>query len=68
LVIVAGEPKGDPFSIRLSRSTELLVEGEARRTRRPKSAIVEALTEEAARVSRFPGIGFHGATFAGSRG
>jgi uncharacterized protein (DUF433 family) len=31
---------------------------EARRTRRSKSAVVEALTEEAARMRRFPGIGF----------
>jgi hypothetical protein len=30
------------------------------RTRRSKSAIVEALTEEAVRVRRFPGIGFRG--------
>ncbi|MEX0984005.1 MAG: hypothetical protein WD096_03030 [Actinomycetota bacterium] len=57
---MASEPKGDPFSIRLSRSTQRLVEAEAKRTRRSKSAIVESLTEEAARVRRFPGIGFHG--------
>lgn len=53
-------PKGDPFSVRLSRATDQLVEAEARRTRRSKSAIVEALTEEAARTRRFPGIGFRG--------
>ena len=40
--------------------TDQLVEDEARRTRRSKSAIVEALTEEAARSRRFPGIGFRG--------
>ena len=57
---MASEPKGEPFSIRLSRSTQRLVEAEAKRTRRSKSAIVESLTEEAARVRRFPGIGFHG--------
>ena len=51
-------PKGAPFSIRLSKPTELYVENEARRTRRSKSAIVEDLTEEAARMRRFPGIGF----------
>lgn len=52
--------KGQPFSIRLDESTERLVEAEARRTRRSKSAVVEAFTEEAARVRRFPGIGFRG--------
>jgi uncharacterized protein (DUF433 family) len=57
---MASEPKGEPFSIRLSRSTQRLVEAEAKRTRRSKSAIVESFTEEAARVRRFPGIGFHG--------
>ncbi len=57
---MASEPKGEPFSIRLSRSTQRLVEAEAKRTRRSKSAIVESFTEEAARVRRFPGIGFRG--------
>ena len=52
--------KGQPFSVRLDEQTERLVEAEARRTRRSKSAIVEALTEEAARCRRFPGIGFRG--------
>ncbi|HTR89727.1 MAG TPA: DUF433 domain-containing protein [Solirubrobacteraceae bacterium] len=33
---------------------------EALRTRRSKSAIVEALTEEAARARRFAGLGFRG--------
>ena len=52
--------KGEPFSVRFSLPTDHLVEDEARRTRRSKSAIVEALTEEAARTRRFPGIGFRG--------
>jgi uncharacterized protein (DUF433 family) len=52
--------KGDPFSVRFSLPTDHLVEDEARRTRRSKSAIVEALTEEAARTRRFAGIGFRG--------
>jgi uncharacterized protein (DUF433 family) len=52
--------KGGPFSIRLSHSTDQFVAAEARRTRRSKSAVVEALTEEAARTRRFPGIGFRG--------
>jgi uncharacterized protein (DUF433 family) len=50
--------KSQPFSIRLSRSTDLYVTAEARRQKRSKGAIVEALTEEAARMRRFPGIGF----------
>lgn len=52
--------KGQPFSVRLEAETEKLVEAEARRTRRSKSAVVEALTEEAARTRRFAGIGFRG--------
>ena len=52
--------KGQPFSVRLEQDTERLVEAEARRTRRSKSAVVEAFTEEAARVRRFPGIAFRG--------
>ncbi len=58
--MTSDDVKGQPFSIRLSGSTERLVEAEARRTRRSKSAIVESLTEEAARVRRFPGTGFRG--------
>lgn len=50
--------KSKPFSIRLSQTTDRFVEAEARRTKRSKGAIVEALTEEAARMRRFPGIGF----------
>jgi len=50
--------KGEPFSIRLSSPTDELVADEARRTRRSKSSIVEELTEESARMRRFPGIGF----------
>ncbi len=53
--------KGEPFSIRLSKPTEQFVADEARRTKRSKSAVVEGLTEEAARTRRFPGIGFRGA-------
>ena len=52
--------KGQPFSVRFSLPTDQFVEAEARRTRRSKSAVVEALTEEAARMRRFPGIGFRG--------
>jgi len=52
--------KGQPFSVRLEAETERLVEAEARRTRRSKSAVVEAFTEESARARRFPGIAFRG--------
>jgi uncharacterized protein (DUF433 family) len=52
--------KGEPFSVRFSLPTDHLVEAEAKRTRRSKSAIVEALTEEAVRTRRFAGIGFRG--------
>lgn len=52
--------KGQPFSVRLEEETERLVEAEARRTRRSKSAVVETFTEEAARARRFPGIAFRG--------
>jgi hypothetical protein len=53
-------PKGEPFSVRFARPTDLAVEEEARRQRRSKSAVVEALTEEAMRTRRFPGIAFRG--------
>lgn len=52
--------RGQPFSVRLDEATERLVDAEARRTRRSRSAIVEALTEEAARTRRFPGLAFRG--------
>jgi uncharacterized protein (DUF433 family) len=52
--------KGQPFSVRLQEETERLIEAEARRTRRTKSAVVEAFTEETARTRRFPGIAFRG--------
>ncbi|HEX6507739.1 MAG TPA: hypothetical protein VF221_08925 [Chloroflexota bacterium] len=52
--------KGQPFSVRLEDETERLVEAEARRTRRSKSAVVEAFTEETARTRRFPGLAFRG--------
>lgn len=52
--------KGQPFNVRLEEETERLVAAEARRTRRSKSAVVEAFTEESARTRRFPGIAFRG--------
>jgi hypothetical protein len=52
--------KGAPFSVRFTSPTDRMVEEEARRTHRSKSAIVESLTEEAIRMRRFAGIGFRG--------
>lgn len=52
--------KGAPFSVRFTESTDRTVADEARRSHRSKSAVVEALTEEAVRTRRFPGIGFRG--------
>ncbi|MGO9954961.1 MAG: hypothetical protein ACLP50_03120 [Solirubrobacteraceae bacterium] len=52
--------KGEPFSVRFTLATDRTIEAEARRTRRSKSAIVEALAEEAACARRFAGIGFRG--------
>ena len=52
--------KGEPFSVRFALATDRAVELEARRVRRSKSAIVEALTEEAMRARRFPGMAFRG--------
>jgi uncharacterized protein (DUF433 family) len=48
------------MSIRLDRATDLVVAAEAKRTRRSKSAVVSAYTEETARTRRFPGVGFRG--------
>jgi hypothetical protein len=52
--------KGEPFSVRFTLPTDKTVQEEASRTRRSKSAVVEALTEEAVRTRRFPGVGFRG--------
>jgi hypothetical protein len=52
--------KGEPFSVRFTASTDRVVQEEARRTRRSKSAVVELLTEEAVRTRRFAGVGFRG--------
>lgn len=52
--------KSEPFTLRLSRSMDALVTEEARRTRRSKGAVVEALAAEALRTRLFPGIAFRG--------
>jgi uncharacterized protein (DUF433 family) len=53
--------KSAPFSMRLSKRVEALVDREAKRTGRSKGAIVEALADEALRMRLFPGIAFRGA-------
>jgi hypothetical protein len=50
--------KGEPFTVRFDRGTQALIEDEARRQRRSRSALVEELADEALRTRRFPGIGF----------
>ncbi|MDQ3251060.1 MAG: hypothetical protein M3P86_01985 [Actinomycetota bacterium] len=52
--------KGRPFTVRLRPEVERRLEEEARRTRRPKTVMLEALADEALRMRRFPGIGFRG--------
>jgi uncharacterized protein (DUF433 family) len=56
--------KAAPFSMRLSDVTDRLVSEEAKRTRRTKGAVVEALAEEALRTRRFPGIAFRGSDWS----
>lgn len=53
-------PKTQPFSVRLGAAANLLVSEEARRSGRSRSALVEELAEEAAKMRLFPGIGFRG--------
>jgi hypothetical protein len=52
--------KSAPFSLRLNDELDAWVTQEARRTKRSKGAVVEALAEEGARMRRFPGIAFRG--------
>jgi len=52
------QPRSQPFSVRLRPAANLLVTEEARRTGRSRSAIVEELAEEGAKMRLFPGIGF----------
>ena len=52
--------KSAPFSMRLSKRMETLIDREAKRTGRSKGTIVEALADEALRMRLFPGIGFKG--------
>jgi hypothetical protein len=57
---VAGGPKSQPFSIRLSEHADLLVREETRRSGRSRSVVVEELAEEAAKTRLFPGVAFRG--------
>ncbi|HVM01238.1 MAG TPA: hypothetical protein VM263_01105 [Acidimicrobiales bacterium] len=52
--------KSEPFSLRLSPVLEAMVSDEAKRTRRSKGAVVEALAEEALKTRLFPGVAFRG--------
>lgn len=52
--------KGRPFTVRLRPEVEGRLEEEARRARRPKTAMLEALADEALRMRRFAGIAFAG--------
>ncbi len=57
---MAGVPKSQPFSIRLSEHADLLVRDETRRSGRSRSVVVEELAEEAAKTRLFPGVAFRG--------
>lgn len=52
--------KSGPFSLRLTPAMDALVSEEARRTRRSKGAVIEALAAEALKARLFPGIAFRG--------
>jgi len=54
------EAKSQPFSIRLAPRVNDWITREAKRTRRSKGAVIEAIADEALRSRRFPGIGFKG--------
>src|ERR1700689_156644 len=58
--MVAQPVRTQPFSIRLGGMANLLVSDEVRRSGRPRSVVVEELTEEAAKTRLYPGIAFRG--------
>ncbi len=58
--MAAHPAKTQPFSIRLGAQANLLVTDEVRRSGRPRSTVVEELTEEAAKTRLHPGIAFRG--------
>lgn len=53
--------KSTPISVRISKAMEAMLDEEARRTGRSRSAVLEALAGEALRMRLFPGIAFRGA-------
>ena len=53
-----GRSKGEPFTVRFEPQTQQLIEEEARRSKRTRTAVVEELADEALRTRRFPGIAF----------
>jgi hypothetical protein len=53
--------KSSPVSVRISKGLQTLIDQEARRTGRSRSAVLEALADEALRMRLFPGIAFRGA-------
>lgn len=55
-----GRPKPRPTSVRLSPVTEELIAAEARRSKRSRSAILQAVADEGIRQRAYPGIGFRG--------
>jgi uncharacterized protein (DUF433 family) len=52
--------KSPPFSIRLSAEADRLITAEAKRTKRSKGGVVEALAEEALKARLTPGVAFRG--------
>jgi uncharacterized protein (DUF433 family) len=52
--------KSAPFSVRLSEGTDRLIAAEAKRTKRSKGNVVEALAEEALKARLVPGVAFRG--------
>ena len=52
--------KSAPFSMRLSEDTDRLITALAKRTKRSKGAVVEALALEALKAQLVPGIAFRG--------
>lgn len=53
--------KSNPVSVRISKALEALIDQEAQRTGRSRSAVLEALAGEALRMRLFPGVAFRGA-------
>lgn len=53
--------KSPPMSVRISADLQVLIDDQARRTGKSRSAVLEALADEALRMRLFPGIAFRGA-------